>query len=184
MHGKSADALSTTSHGYEEEPVTKRSPLKEGVLAGLIGAATIALWFLVLDTFQGRALHTPTVLGTAFFRGGEGLDAVETLPVAIEMVALYSLMHWLAFTVMGTIAAYVVAAAARARALWTSILAFFVLFVALEFGFRLVGAMLLTQEALYALAWQNVMTGNLLAAAAMGAFLLQRHRVTGRAANA
>lgn len=157
------------------DPVVTRSPWKEGVLAGLVGAAAIALWFLILDTFRGQALHTPTVLGTAFFRGGAGLEE-GTLPVSIAMVTLYSVVHWLAFTVTGMLAALLVAAAARAGAVWTSILVFFGLFAVLEFGFRLAGATLLTQEALYKLAWQNVMTGNLLAAAAMGVFLMQRQR--------
>src|SRR3990170_227162 len=40
----------------------------EGIIAGLIGAATIAIWFLILDVLDGRPLHTPTVLGTALFR--------------------------------------------------------------------------------------------------------------------
>lgn len=157
------------------DAVVVRTPWKEGILAGLIGAAAIALWFLILDTFRGQALHTPTVLGTAFFRGGEGLEE-GTLPVSIAMVAKYSIVHWLAFTVTGMLAALLVSAAAKAHALWTSILVFFGLFVVLEFGFRLAGATLLAQEALYELAWQNIMTGNLLAASAMGVFLMQRQR--------
>ena len=32
------------------------------------GAATIAIWFAVLDVVSGRPLYTPTVLGTALFR--------------------------------------------------------------------------------------------------------------------
>ncbi len=39
--------------------------VQDGVVAGLIGAATIAIWFLVVDTINGRPLYTPTVLGTA-----------------------------------------------------------------------------------------------------------------------
>src|SRR3989449_5423278 len=38
---------------------------QEGLIAGLVGAATIAVWFLLLDSLSGRPLYTPTVLGTA-----------------------------------------------------------------------------------------------------------------------
>ena len=47
----------------------------EGITAGLIGAATTAIWFLLLDALNGQPLHTPTVLGTALFRQSAGLDA-------------------------------------------------------------------------------------------------------------
>ena len=50
----------------------------EGIVAGLLGAATIAIWFLILDMIQGRPLYTPTVLGTALFRGGAGLASPES----------------------------------------------------------------------------------------------------------
>ncbi len=35
---------------------------EEGMIAGLIAAATIAVWFLLLDVFQGRPFFTPNVL--------------------------------------------------------------------------------------------------------------------------
>ena len=63
-----SDAQSATS-----EVVDRSKTYKEGFVAGLIGAATIAVWFLILDMIQGRPLYTPTVLGTALFRGSAGL---------------------------------------------------------------------------------------------------------------
>ena len=33
--------------------------LREGVVAGLVGAAIVALWFLAIDTIQGEPLRTP-----------------------------------------------------------------------------------------------------------------------------
>ena len=36
--------------------------VQDGVVAGLIGAATIAIWFLVVGTINGRPFYTPTVL--------------------------------------------------------------------------------------------------------------------------
>ena len=48
---------------------------QEGMIAGLVGAAIVALWFLILDAFNGRPLYTPTVLGTALFRRAAGLGS-------------------------------------------------------------------------------------------------------------
>ena len=52
---------------------------QEGMIAGILGAAAVAVWFLLLDALAGRPFWTPTVLGTALFRRGAGLDAVEAL---------------------------------------------------------------------------------------------------------
>ena len=43
---------------------------QEGLIAGLVGAATVAIWFLIIDTIQGRPLYTPAVLGAALFHRG------------------------------------------------------------------------------------------------------------------
>jgi hypothetical protein len=37
----------------------------EGVVAGMIGAATIAIWFFIVDLYNGRPFYTPNVLGAA-----------------------------------------------------------------------------------------------------------------------
>ena len=46
---------------------------QEGMIAGTCGAATITIWFLLLDVLAGHPLYTPHVLGTALFKGGGGL---------------------------------------------------------------------------------------------------------------
>ena len=66
---------------------------QEGMIAGALGALTIALWFLLVDTVAGRPLWTPTVLGTALFRGGAGLGTPETLTVSLEMVLMFTWVH-------------------------------------------------------------------------------------------
>ncbi|MGH8069924.1 MAG: hypothetical protein ACRERE_32715, partial [Candidatus Entotheonellia bacterium] len=68
---------------------------KEGFVAGLIGAATIMAWFLILDAIQGRPLYTPTVLGTALFRGGEGLTAPQSLAASFEIALWFTWVHGL-----------------------------------------------------------------------------------------
>ena len=59
--------------------------LREGILAGLIGATSVAIWFLVIDVIGGRPLHTPSVLGEALMnavlgwcrdKGCRGVDSL------------------------------------------------------------------------------------------------------------
>src|SRR5262249_2735801 len=86
---------------------------QEGMIAGALGALTIALWFLVVASLAGRPLWTPTVLGTALFRGGAGLDSPETLAVSLEMVLMFTWVHVLVFVGLGGIAARLLAYAER-----------------------------------------------------------------------
>ncbi len=143
----------------------------EGLVAGLVGAATIALWFLALDTLAGRPLRTPTILGTAMFRGGQGLASPETLPVSFEMVVLYTWVHALVFCVIGGLAARLLAVAESQPNVGFGILLLFVVF---EFGF-LVATLLFSEPVLEVVTWPAILTGNLLAALAMGVYFWRRH---------
>lgn len=143
----------------------------EGIVAGIIGAATIAIWFLILDIMNGRPLYTPTVLGTALFRRGEGLASPESLQVSLEMVLMYTWVHGLAFCVIGGVASRLLALAEKNLNFGFGILLFFVVF---EFGF-VVAASVFAEPVFRALAWQAVLLGNLLAAAAMGGYFWRRH---------
>ena len=64
----------------------------QGVVAGLIGAATIAIWFFILDLYSGRPFYTPNVLGAALSLSGAGHD-VTTIPISLEFVVFYSWIH-------------------------------------------------------------------------------------------
>jgi hypothetical protein len=143
----------------------------EGIIAGLLGAVTVALWFLALDVVAGRPLHTPTLLGTALFRGGQGLASPETVPVSVEMVVLYTWVHALVFCVIGGVAARLLAVAERQPNAGFGIL---LLFVVLAFGF-LVVALIFAEPILQALTWPAILGGNLLAAVAMGVYFWRRH---------
>jgi hypothetical protein len=136
---------------------------EEGFVAGLIGAATIAVWFLILDAIQGRPLYTPTVLGTALFRGGEGLTSLETLAASFEIAWWFTWVHGLVFLVIGSVASWLVRLAARDPNYGFGILLFWVVF---EFGFIGVN-LVFAQEVLRTLTWPTILVGNLLAAAAM-----------------
>src|SRR3989337_80757 len=85
---------------------TQRSVLREGIVAGLLGAAVVAVWFLFFDLARGRPLLTPGLLGAAVFQG-------VTDPIGLEIapgnVLGYTLLHGLAFVAFGVIAASVMA---------------------------------------------------------------------------
>ena len=95
---------------------------QEGLIAGILGALTVALWFLVVDMMHGRPFYTPTVLGTALFGRGAWPATLETLPPSLEMVAMFTWVHVLAFAVIGVVAAYLIAVAERNPSLATLIL--------------------------------------------------------------
>ena len=143
----------------------------DGLIAGIIGAAIIAIWFLCLYAVSSLPLSAPTILGTALFVGPEDLASTERVPVSLRLTLMYTWVHVLVFIVLGEIAAYFLLSAGKNPNLGLSIL---LLFVILEFGF--VGTtFVFAKPVLYALAWPLVLLGNLLAAAGMACYLWLRH---------
>jgi hypothetical protein len=161
----------TTSGGIPAHGAALPAVYADGIRAGLVGAATIALWFFVLDALAGRPLYTPTVLGTALFRGSTGLDAPTQLPIAPDLVIAFTAVHTLAFVLIGTATAFLLALAEREPHAGFGVV---ILFVVFQFGFVVV-CMLAAESVLSALAWPAILVGNLLAAATMGAMLRYRH---------
>jgi hypothetical protein len=160
-------------------PTTERSrdqvmvrAYSEGIRAGLVGAATIAVWFALIDGLQGRWFHTPTVLGTAVFRGGAGLDHPETLQPSLEMVLSFTWIHLLAFLLIGMAVALLLVQAENNSHFGFGILLLFAIF---EFGFVAL-CMLFAAPVLEALAWPAIVVGNMLAAATMAVTFWRGHR--------
>ncbi len=143
----------------------------EGLRAGLAGAATIAAWFFILDAIRGRPLYTPTVLGTALFRGGAGLEAPATLAPNFDMVMSFTWVHLLVFLLIGIAASRLIGIVERNPSLGFGVVIFATFF---EFGFLLV-CMVFAEPVLRALTWPEVLVGNLLAAAAMAVVFWRRH---------
>ena len=144
----------------------------EGIRAGLVGASVIALWFLLVDTFDGRPLYTPTVLGAALFHGGAGIENESAVTPSLELVAGFTWVHYLVFMLIGIGAARLMALAERNPSLGFGIVLFFAVF---EFGF-LLASMIFAEGVLQRLAWPAVVVGNLLAAVGMGLVLWRGHR--------
>ena len=82
---------------------TERQVVREGVVVGLIGAATVAVWFLLFDIFEGAPLQTPTVLWRGLIQGTATAGPVAP---ALGPVLGYTVVHVLAFVLFGIIAAW------------------------------------------------------------------------------
>lgn len=135
--------------------------LARGLVTGLLGAAAVALWFLVLDIAAGRPFRTPAALGSALLLGASGTGEIQ---VGLGLVATYTVVHVAAFWVAGVLFVALAEQVERVPGL--------VLFVAL--ALIVIEALVVTVMALGAewvlgtLGWWSVAVGNLIAVLAMG----------------
>src|SRR5271163_2935308 len=74
----------------------------DGAIAGLIGGLVIAGWFFVFDAAQGHPLETPAILAATLLHG---VRQPVLTGAAWTLVAEYSLVHFLAFVIIGIIGA-------------------------------------------------------------------------------
>lgn len=147
--------------------------VREGIVAGVIGAAVVALWFLLFDIGRGRPLLTPALLGAAVFKGVNTPIGLEIVP---SLVVGYTVLHVLAFIAFGIIAAGVIAAADREPSLVVAVVVLFVCFEAFFLGVVSVLGRAVTD----ALSWWGILAANFLAAGAMLWYFLLRHRALPR----
>lgn len=142
--------------------------VREGLIAGFLGATGVAVWFLIVDIIAGQPFFTPRVLG-------EGVRLIVAPDVRVAdgvIVALYTLFHYAMFFLAGIVAVAVVHASARQPALLAGMVILFVAFEVAFYGFVL---MLQMGTPLDAIAWYQVGAANLVAAALMGTYLWRRH---------
>jgi hypothetical protein len=142
--------------------------VREGLVAGVIGAVAVAGWFLVVDLIQGRPLFTPAALGSALFLGATDLAMVE---INLWTVLGYSFLHFGAFAAVGLVASVIVSEAENAPPMILGAILLFVVFEALFLGLLAVVAEFL----LGPIAWWSIALGNLIAVCAMGYYLWRKH---------
>ena len=143
-----------------------------GVLAGLFGAALLAFWFFYLDFSRGEPLYTPTVLGTALFRGGAALTSPETLSASIPLTLMFTVVHGLVFILIGVAGVRLLSLIERGPSLALGILLLFAVLGLGFFGF----AITFSAVALDALQMQDVLIGNAIAATGMAVYLLRHYQ--------
>jgi hypothetical protein len=142
--------------------------LQEGVTAGLIGAVTVAAWFLAYDLALGEAFKTPLLLGEAIFN-----NAAAAAPQTMgPLIVAYSVIHFLGFMAFGVALAILMAATDREPLVALGVLVVFAIFEVFFFGWvTLVDASLLEQ-----LGWWKIIAANALALIGMMAYELRAHR--------
>ena len=151
----------------------QRSVLREGIVAGLIGAAVVALWFFVYDIARGEPFRTPTLLGAFVFFG---VQTPTGLDPSIALILGYTVLHGLAFIAFGVIAASLMAMSEREPALFIGFIILFACFEAFFFAMVQVFGLSKTGE----LTWWSVLVGNLLASVAMLWYFFRAHRALPR----
>lgn len=150
------------------ESLADHEIVRDGIVAGLVGAAAVAVWFLLFDVGRGEAFFTPGALGSAVFLGAR---SVEEVVVGFWTVAGYSVLHLGFFVIVGLIASGIAWEAEEAPPLILGAILLFVVFQTLFLGLLAVVAEFL----LGPLAWWSVVIGNLLAVASMGYYLWVKH---------
>jgi hypothetical protein len=142
----------------------------ESLYCAAIGGSVIALFFLMIDAYNGQPLFTPSLLGGVLF----GRQAAETITeVRIDWVAYATILHFIGFTIIGTavaIVAYEVELHSRHPAT-----VLFGVFAAIEWIF-LVAGMFLLPGVISVLGFWRVAGANLLAAAGIATFLWANHQ--------
>ncbi len=141
--------------------------LAPGLMTGLVGAATVAMWFLAVDLFAGSPFRTPTLLGSALVLGAESPEEAQ---LNGAVIIGYSLLHLVIFAGVGIAFVWLTH---RIRS-------------TPDFAVRALGALLFL-EALFLgtagmasdwvvdeLGWVMVLVANMLAVAGMGGWIWRR----------
>lgn len=164
------------SHARHARP-TLGDLLFEMFYAGAIGGVVVAVFFLGLDSLGGHPLSTPAALGHALL----GLGGNESQGADLTAVALVTVLHFSGFALLGAVAAHLVRLVER-RTEGSFIFSFLAMIVLLD-AVALVAGTFLFNDDPGVPGMGPVLLANVLASAAMTAFLRTAH-CSGEAENA
>ena len=156
-----------------ERPEVQASaiPHGEGLAAGLVGAATVAIWFFIIDLLKGQPLYTPAVLGHVVFRGVTDANALRAPDASFETIVAFTWFHGLVFCALGWIGVWLIHKAEASPHFGYGI----VLFMTFVMSGLIVVFMLFAEPVLQAITIPSILIGNLLALTAMGVVFWLRH---------
>lgn len=157
------DSLRTEHPGRDRPRPTLILP--EWMEAGMLGAVTVGLAFLVRDVWIGEPLHTPSVLGMLLVEGFEAARQTTSAPGA---AALYNGVHFAVWMLFGLAGARVMREAEDDAARRWMPVALGLAWLAVLFGLEVV--MVETPLTRLHLWW-----GGIPGLLTMGAFLIWRH---------
>ncbi len=151
--------------------VLERHPaLVDGIVTGSIGALAVALWFLIVDLATSIPFATPAALGSAVFLGVT--DSVDVV-VSPAVVGAYTVLHVLAFWVVGTAFVWVAERVEQAPGWWMIAVLAFIVLEGLFLG--VVGSF--SAWILGSVGWLAIGIGNLVAVFAMATVIWRSHPV-------
>lgn len=84
------------------EPMS-HGTVREGVIAGAVGATGVAVWLFITDVLASQPLYTPRVLG-------QGVARLVGLGVPSAMTAIvgYTILHYVVFAFLGFLSTAIV----------------------------------------------------------------------------
>jgi len=149
-------------------PHQHHSNLREGLVAGLVGALLVALWYFAVDLGRGELFYTPNVLGQVFAQG----DTIpSTRTITSPAVIQYSLLHFGWFLLFGIVLTALTHLATRNPAFRMGVW----LFLVIGFTFWLGISYALYRVTDQRLPWWTTFVGTLLGHGSIGLYLLRRH---------
>jgi hypothetical protein len=150
------------------EQLAQRARLRRGIIAGVIGAAIVAAWFLIVDLAQGRLFYTPAALGSALLFGASSADAVTISP---GVILAYTVVHFVAFIGVGLLVEWLLNEAEQHAGILVSAILYIAVLEVTSIGL----ISLIASWLLEAIPWWSPIVANLLAGAGMIAYLLRAH---------
>ncbi|MDX1673388.1 MAG: hypothetical protein R3314_01205 [Longimicrobiales bacterium] len=154
------------------DALAEHQVVREGLIAGVIGAVAVAAWFFVVDLGMGRLLYTPGALGSALFMG---VDSPEAVRITASTVLGYTGVHFAGFIAMGMVFSALVTRAEESPPLLMGLALLFVTFETLLLGL----VAILAAWLLNVVPWWSIAASNLVAATAMVAYLWRVHPALG-----
>jgi hypothetical protein len=134
-----------------------------GAMAGFLGGLTLTVWFFIIDTIQNTPFYTPGFVAGSL----AGLGVVET---SFALLALYTLLHFALFILIGIAVAWLLERTSTAPHLLLGLVLGFLLF---DLVFYL-GVIATGVNVVRELGWPVVLTGNLLAGIILMGYLALR----------
>ena len=161
------------------QPVARRRPtltadlVYDAFFGGGIAGSAIAVFFLVADFLEGRALHTPALMGTALF---DRTAQTATDVAGLDMVAYFSVLHFATFALLAVALSYL---CRRSRLVEGHVLVMAALVFAVLTGLILVADWLAMPGVVSSLGYGRVLLANAITGFALAVFMKWSH-VPGR----
>lgn len=149
--------------------MSKLRGLFHGVIAGVIGAIVLALWYLIFDAAAGRPLNTPSQYASVLFTGFTPARMAQTSFWALAVGHLFYYFAVFALVGLATAAIFEIAEAEKP---WFPFVGVFCV------GFEIFGIMIMMLLGPWSAAstpWYKFLIGDFMATAAMSAYFLLRH---------